>query len=71
MKFLLIVSIVFYLLYKLGLFRASIYMGDRGRDDFRNQNSNGDVHVHTNGKKSNKGSGYKGGEYIDYEEVED
>lgn len=70
LKFLLIVSLVVYLIYKVGslFFRAgaaSQQLRDQQRKSFdaNNVNTNADPN-----KKNDKG-GSKAGEYIDYEEV--
>lgn len=63
LKFLLILSIIGYLVYKVGSFFFRV--GAASNERFRQRNENPNVHKGT-GKKSKE---FKGGEYIDYEEV--
>jgi hypothetical protein len=67
-KFLLIVSIIFYLIYKIGtlFFRAGAASQNQ-RNYYRPPNSN--VNVDPAQKTTKKTATSKGGEYIDYEEI--
>jgi hypothetical protein len=62
LKFLLILSIAAYLIYKVGslFFRAGVASQHRNRNS-RNVNGNAD--------QSKNSKEFKGGEYIDYEEI--
>lgn len=64
LKFLLILGLVVYIVYKVGslFFRASRQFQDPNRRHF-------DATRHPNDRKKNSDSNFKGGEYIDYEEV--
>jgi hypothetical protein len=66
-KFLLIVGIIFYLIYKIGtlFFRAGAASQHRNYDRPTNGTMNGEA-APKSGKKNTK---FKGGEYIDYEEI--
>jgi hypothetical protein len=65
LKFLLVVSIIGYLLYKVGglFFRAGAASQQARRPQDTTSN------VNSNPVKEKKGGGIKGGEYVDYEEV--
>lgn len=67
-KFLLIVALVFYAIYKIG---TLFFKAGAASQQFRNQqpprNFNGNAAP--NPKQKPKGTDFKGGEYIDYEEV--
>ena len=70
-RILLIVVLLFYLLYKLGLFRifvSSVNDGyrEQGNINRRPPGSNVDVDKTPEGKPKTK---FKGGEYVDYEEI--
>jgi hypothetical protein len=71
-RILLIVILLFYLLYKLGLFRvfvSSVNDGyrEQGNSNRRPPGSNVDIdETPPEGKPKNK---FKGGEYVDYEEI--
>lgn len=65
-KFLLIVGLIVYVIYKIGglFFRAGA-----ASQQYRNQ-QRADSHQNFNGAKRKETSrDYKGGEYIDYEEI--
>jgi hypothetical protein len=63
-KFLIIFGIILYLIYKIGsLFFSAGAASQQFRNDQQNKN------VDQNGKKSKKSGKFKGGEYIDYEEI--
>lgn len=66
-RFLLILGLALYILYKIGSFffragAASQQLRDQQQQRNYNSNASGD-------KAKRKGTGNKGGEYIDYEEV--
>ena len=63
LKILLIITLVVYILSKLGLFR--VFVQSNQRDQYRS--NDGDVNIDNNPNK--KKSDFKGGEYVDYEEV--
>lgn len=66
-RLLLILVLLFYVLYKLGLFRVFVH---QVKDGYRENNRGpGQVHVDGNSPKQKKKPNLKGGEYIDYEEV--
>ena len=66
-KFLLICLLIGYLLYKLGSsVRISTHDTSRPNQYKRNKK---DVHVDSVPPKEKKRSGFKGGEYVDYEEI--
>lgn len=67
-KFLLIVGIILYVIYKIGtlFFRAGA-ASQQNRTFYRPPNGN--VNADPNQRNEKKGSNFKGGEYIDYEEV--
>jgi hypothetical protein len=71
LRLLLIIILVFYVLYKLGVFRSissNTQAGQRQAGARGQRPADGNVHVDsTPGDK--KRSTFKGGEYIDYEEV--
>jgi hypothetical protein len=82
LKFLIIMTLVIYLIFKVGqfLFRVLI-LGAGGQEAYRRQQQNRQQHSTHQRKKGvsidyvpddrkNGGqSGYQGGEYVDYEEV--
>jgi hypothetical protein len=66
-KFLLIVGLVLYVIYKIG---SLFFRAGAATQQFRNQqrrNFEGSAGPSSQDKK--KGNNFKGGEYIDYEEV--
>lgn len=66
-KFLIILGLIVYLIYKVG---SWFYRAGAASQHFRNQQQNqynSNSANNQNGKKPN--SKFKGGEYIDYEEV--
>jgi hypothetical protein len=67
LRLLLIFSLIFYVLYKFGFFRA-ISQQARGQQSFNRKSPGGNVHVDTP-QKEKKPSSFKGGEYVDYEDV--
>ena len=69
LKFLLIVVLIIYALNKLGLFRIFV-QSNRGYDDRQYHRPNdGNVNIDNNPGQNRKKSDFKGGEYVDYEEV--
>jgi hypothetical protein len=77
LRLLLIITLVGYVLYKLGLFRALTNPAIRGNGPGRNFGSkrppDGNVNIDSvpdpGQDAAKKRAGYKGGEYVDYEEV--
>lgn len=68
-KFLLIVALVFYVIYKVG---TLFFKAGAASQQFRNQHPPRNFNGHAtppNAKEKRKGSDFKGGEYIDYEEI--
>ncbi len=68
LRLLLIVSLIFYVLYKFGFFRA-LSQGARRQQNFDRKPPNGNVNVDAPPPKEKKRSDFKGGEYVDYEEI--
>lgn len=70
MRILLIIALMGYILYKLGVFRILLNSSPRGQGQFRRP-GDGNVNIDSTprDKQSAKRAGYKGGEYVDYEEV--
>ena len=66
LRYLLIFSLIFYVLYKLGFFR-SLSSGYGEKDTRKAPNSN--LNVDNVPPKEKKKSGFKGGDYVDYEEI--
>ena len=66
LRYLLIFSLIFYVLYKLGFFR-SLSSGYAEKDTRRPPNSN--LNVDNVPPKEKKKSDFKGGDYVDYEDV--
>jgi hypothetical protein len=64
-KFLLIVGLILYVIYKIGtlFFRAGA-----ASQNFRNPNQNQNVNQ-PNNQQAKKDKKFKGGEYVDYEEI--
>jgi hypothetical protein len=64
-KFLLIIGLILYVIYKIGtlFFRAGA-----ASQNLRNPNQNQNFNQ-PNGQQSKKGKKFKGGEYVDYEEI--
>jgi hypothetical protein len=68
-KILLIIVLIAYLLYKFGSsIRVHNPSTNHQRPDQRKP-SGGNVHVDGIPQKDKKRSGFKGGEYVDYEEI--
>jgi len=69
LRLLLIFTLIGYVLYKLGLFKIFTHSQVRGQQPHTNFNRRpADSNVNP-APKEKKGSGFKGGEYVDYEEV--
>jgi len=66
LRYLLIFSLIFYVLYKLGFFR-SLSSGYSEKETKRPPNSN--LNVDNVPPKEKKKSDFKGGDYVDYEEI--
>jgi hypothetical protein len=65
-KFLLIVGLILYCVYKIG---TLFFKAGAASQQYRNQPKQ-DFNQNANGAKKKEGSGkFKGGEYIDYEEI--
>jgi hypothetical protein len=67
-RFLLIVTLIGWALYKLGLFRVQIGPTQNGSSNPHQRSSDGNINVDSTPKKP-KDQKFKGGEYVDYEEV--
>ncbi|MBX2944743.1 MAG: hypothetical protein KF725_02820 [Cyclobacteriaceae bacterium] len=69
-RILLLFILIFYVLYKLGLFRVFAGGVKQGYFDSGNPNqrAGGSVNIDSAPPKE-KREGFKGGEYVDYEEV--
>ena len=67
-RLLLILSLFFYVLYKFGFFRA-LSQGARGEQRTNRNPPNSNVNIDAEPPKDKKRSNFKGGEYVDYEEV--
>lgn len=65
-KFLLIVALVFYAIYKIG---TLFFKAGAASQQFRNQQPPRNFNGNTSPKQKPKGTDIKGGEYIDYEEI--
>ena len=69
LKFLLIVGLVVYALYKFGtLFYKAGAASNHPRQQPPRRPADGNVNIDSN-PKNKKGGTFKGGEYVDYEEV--
>lgn len=73
LRILLIVTLVGYVLYKLGLFRGLLNAVTRdpgpGRSFRRPADGNVNIDSVPEDKQRTRHSGHKGGEYVDYEEI--
>ena len=76
MRFFLIILLLTYVIYKVGSVLGRIIAAGRdltGQTDDRKTAKGSNVHIDYVPKdkdgNSHKGDGYKGGEYVDYEEV--
>lgn len=72
LKFLLILSLFVFIVFKIGGFLFRLAAGSSPQHPYRQTRtkpSDGNVHVdYVPGEKKSKGN-FKGGEYVDYEEV--
>lgn len=66
-RILLIFSLIFYVLYKFGFFRGLTEGMNSGQSGHKPPNSN--VNVDGAPPKEKKRTDFKGGEYVDYEDV--
>ena len=73
MKFFLIILLLSYAIYRFGGFLSKIIMVGRDITGETQQHKTtpkgSNVHVDRVPREQDKGKGYKGGEYVDYEEV--
>jgi len=72
LKTLLIAALIIYLLYKVGLLRFSFHAEVNGQETNRNfhrKPADGNVHIDSVPPKQKQRKDYKGGEYVDYEDV--
>lgn len=76
LKFLIILFIVSYVAYKFGGYLMKVLYAVSGQDpkqrNFNNESkkkTDGNVNIDYVPKDKKGGNGYKGGEYVDYEEV--
>lgn len=71
LKTLLIIALVIYLLYKVGLLRFTVHGQVNGQDTSRNfhRKTNGNVNIDSVPPKEKQRKNFTGGEYVDYEEV--
>lgn len=67
-KYLIIGTLIFYVLYKMGVFRAVSSGYNEPLDSRKPPNSNVNVDKKAPSKEK-KRSGFKGGDYVDYEEI--
>lgn len=71
LRLLLILSLVGYVLYKFGLFKIPLNQPPQNQN-FNRRPNNGNINVDSPdspAQKTKKGSDFKGGEYVDYEDV--
>lgn len=68
-RLLLILILLFYVLYKLGLFKVFVHQVKDGYND--PDRGPGQVNIDQHPPKKKKKPNLKGGEYIDYEEVKE
>lgn len=71
-RILLIFVLIFYALYKLGLFRvfsASVKDGYRDPGNINRKAPGGNVNIDIAPPKEKRKTDFKGGEYVDYEEI--
>ncbi len=66
LRFILILSIIGYLIYKIGGF---FFKAGAASQQFRQQPPRRQNNVHSDPRKDKPDSNIKGGEYVDYEEV--
>lgn len=69
LRLILIFSLIFYVLYKFGFFRG-LSQGLQNPSQAQNRKPpNSNVNIDAEPPKEKKRSNFKGGEYVDYEEV--
>ncbi len=68
LRILLIISLVGYVLYKFGLFRFQVNQHPP-HQNFNRRPPNGNINIDPTKQTPKKKSDFKGGEYVDYEEV--
>lgn len=71
LRLLIIITLVGYLLYKLGILKFNFYSEVKGRNpnpNFNRQRPN-DVNIDSAPPKQKQKKDFKGGEYVDYEEI--
>ncbi len=71
LRFLLILSLIMFVVFKLGGFFFRLAAGsntNRNPQQASNRNS-GNVNINRNPQQTSKNRDFKGGEYIDYEEI--
>jgi hypothetical protein len=66
LRFLLILGIVVYVIYKIASF---FFKAGAASQQLRNQQKGPGVNAGQSGKNGTKASHFKGGEYVDYEDV--
>ncbi len=76
LKFLLIVILIFYVLYRIGGFFFRMLIINAQQRTQQNQNTSyqsrgkdGNIHIDYVPKQTKSKSDFKGGDYVDYEEV--
>lgn len=72
LRTLLFVALIIYLLYKIGFLRFNFHSEVRGNDPHRNFNrrpADGNVNVDSVPPKKKDRKDFKGGDYVDYEEI--
>lgn len=72
LKTILIAALIIYLLYKVGLLRFNVHTEVHGQDPNRNFNrkpADGNVNIDSVPPKEKQKKDFKGGEYVDYEDV--
>lgn len=69
LRFLLIASLILYVLYKFGFFRIVIHEARNPQQPLNKRAPNSNLNVDSMPRKDKKKGDFDGGEYIDYEEV--
>ncbi len=76
LKFLLIIVLVVYALFRIGTFLLKIFFGSLGKQQYSQQRTSSrrapgsNLNIdHVQKQKSKKEQDFSGGEYVDYEEV--
>lgn len=72
LRLLLIFTLIFYVLYKLGLFRVfvgSVRQGYRDPEEINRPRPGSNVNIDSVPPKDKRQGNVQGGEYVDYEEV--